>query len=65
MSAVAQIELPALGGNLVVVGETLWAATDAGAVLVDPTTGDVSEAIPDVTNLASTGSGCGPAVRCS
>ena len=55
MSGVAQIELPDLGGNLVVVGQTLWAATDAGAVLVDPATGDVSEAIPDVTNLAFDG----------
>jgi YVTN family beta-propeller protein len=39
----------------VVVGETVWVATDSGAVRVDPAAGTVSEVIAGVTNLAFDG----------
>ena len=52
---VTRIKLPGLGGGLVVAGDTLWDATDSGAVRVDPATGAVSEPIPSVTNLAFDG----------
>ena len=58
---VRRIDLPELGGNLVVVGKTLWAATDAGAARVDPVTGAVSDVIPGVTIWHTTGSDCGRA----
>ena len=50
-----QIELPDLGGGLVVAGGALWDATDAGAVRVDTAAGTVSELVPGVTNLAFDG----------
>lgn len=49
------IELPDLGGGLVVAGNTLWDATDSGAVRVDTTNETVSEPIQGVTNLAFDG----------
>jgi YVTN family beta-propeller protein len=50
-----QIELPDLGGGMVVAGGALWDATDSGAVRVDTAAGTVSELIPGVTNLAFDG----------
>jgi YVTN family beta-propeller protein len=55
MAGIVEITLPDLGGGLVVAGETLWVATDSGAVRVDPSTGAVSEVIQAVTNLAFDG----------
>jgi streptogramin lyase len=50
-----RIPLPANGGGIVVVGDILWVATDVGAVRVDPATGEVTEPIAGVTNLAFDG----------
>jgi YVTN family beta-propeller protein len=50
-----RIGLPDLGGGLVVAGDTLWDATDSGAVSVDIAAETVSEVIPGVTNLAFDG----------
>jgi len=47
--------MPDLAGGLVVAGETVWVATDSGAVRVDPATAAVSEVIAGVTNLAFDG----------
>ena len=50
-----RIALPDLGGGLVVAGDSLWDATNSGAVRVDPTTETVSDVVGGVTNLAFDG----------
>jgi virginiamycin B lyase len=52
---ITTIALPDLGGGVVVAGDSLWDATDSGAVLVDTDAGTVSDVIPGVTNLAFDG----------
>jgi YVTN family beta-propeller protein len=52
---IRRIDMPDFAGGLVVVGETVWVATDSGAVRVDPAAGTVSEVIAGVTNLAFDG----------
>ncbi len=50
-----RIVLPDLGGAVVVAGDSLWDATDAGAVRVDVDAGTVSDVIRGITNLAFDG----------
>lgn len=48
VTGVTQIELPDLGGNLVVVGETLWAGGEKLLMELDPQTGQaIRRSTPD------------------
>jgi YVTN family beta-propeller protein len=49
------IPLPANGGGMVPVGDILWVAVDGGAVRVDPGSGEVSDIITGIINLAFDG----------